>query len=129
MKTANVVVSYSGRKYVAKICDFGVSRRIDDLRREHMELEEEMESEDGIAEAISKKTTDFILGFEEIERTVDVGTPAFLAPEILMKLVKKKGWHIVSKQGASTVRPKMTSDYSTDGMVNALCHFIHALSI
>lgn len=43
-----------------------------------------------------------------------MGTPAFLAPEILMKLVKKKGWRIVSKSGNPTVRPKMTSDYSTD---------------
>jgi len=67
-----------------------------------------------IAGSIAKKTTDFTLDFDEIERTVDVGTPAFLAPEILMKLVKKKGWNIVSKDGKPSVRPKMISDYSTD---------------
>ena len=88
LKTANVVVSYSGRKYVAKICDFGVSRKIDDLKQEHEELDEGMESDDAIAESISKRTVHYTPEFEEIERTVDVGTPAFLAPEILMKLVK-----------------------------------------
>merc|ERR1712083_974385 len=73
-----------------------------------------LDSGSSIAGSIAKKTTDFTLDFDEIERTVDVGTPAFLAPEILMKLVKKKGWNIVSKHGKSSVSPKMISDYSTD---------------
>merc|ERR1712154_481051 len=103
--------------------DFGVSRKIDVANREDTVLDDIAEDvcsgseQTEVADAISKQTTDFEgmeSNFHEIERTIDVGTPAFLAPEILMKLVKKKGWRIVSKSGNPTVRPKMTSDYSTD---------------
>ena len=40
------------------------------------------------------------LGFttKEIERTIHVGTPAFLAPEILLKLVKSKGVNLRKKR-------------------------------
>merc|ERR1711879_423295 len=114
LKTANVVVSYSGRKYVAKICDFGVSRRIDDLRYDEVD-DDDVDTEDSIAESIHKKTTDFnIEPIEEIDRTVDVGTPAFLAPEILMKLVKKKVWRIVSRDGTPPLKPKIHCDSATD---------------
>merc|ERR550525_116934 len=114
LKTANVVVSYSGRKYVAKICAFGVSRRIDDFKHDEVD-DDDVDTEESIAESIHKKTTDFnIEPIEEIDRTVDVGTPAFLAPEILMKLVKKKGWRIVSTDGTPPLRPKIHCDSATD---------------
>jgi len=118
LKTANVVVKYSKQRYVAMLCDFGVSRKIDVANREDTVLEdiaEDTESErTEVADAISKQTTDFEgmeSNFHEIERTIDVGTPAFLAPEILMKLVKKKG---IRLSQTTLLDPLVASDFSTD---------------
>merc|ERR1711933_655106 len=102
LKTANVVVSYSKdnrSRYIAKICDFGVSRRIDKITEDR---DDEKDDISDIADVIDKQQTkdlndDIDINFTEIERTIDVGTPAFLAPEILLKLVKKKRNKIFTK--------------------------------
>eukprot|EP01084_Bolivina_argentea_P180338 311556_1 len=92
------------KRYIAKICDFGVSRKINpnnlksaasSLNLVDDEKEDEVDDDlDDIADIIDKQQTadleDVNIMFSEIERTIDVGTPAFLAPEILLKLVKKK---------------------------------------
>merc|ERR1712154_711899 len=103
--------------------DFGVSRKIDVANREDTVLDDIAEDvcsgseQTEVADAISKQTTDFEgmeSNFHEIERTIDVGTPAFLAPEILMKLVKKKGIRLSQSASSTLLDPLVASDFSTD---------------
>ena len=126
LKTANVVVSYSKinnrSRYIAKICDFGVSRRISNEEKQQQQKEEEEEEEDDIDQVIDKQQTtdlnDLDFNFKEIERTISVGTPAFLAPEILLKLVKKKGIRFSTSQQQQhqkpLIDPLISCDFATD---------------
>lgn len=191
LKTANVVVLYdfyessggcsSGnlkkhriKRYIAKICDFGVSRKLPDYANKNDLITIKQQYQKGSLSSRSKPmrmrnstTVDYeydaddekyagntnntslntsppesilmttlnvkndndnmldlmdqqemdleemAFDFEEIQRTVDIGTPAFLAPEILLKLVHKKGVRF-SVVGNAPESPLIYCDYATD---------------
>jgi len=157
LKTANVVVNYSkkNQRFVGKICDFGVSRKLPQDQEEQMNKNSEAHnrfnksmnrsldavsdqhshrasfvddassnltvnsnataatvatatpsSQGGAAAAESASTISeqqwqrFASrgNTKEITRTIHVGTPAFLAPEILLKLVRSKGVDLEKEQ-------------------------------
>ena len=120
LKTANVVVSYSKinkrSRYIAKICDFGVSRRISKKEQENKQNDNN-NNDDEIVEVIDKQQTTELnennINFVEIDRTISIGTPAFLAPEILLKLVKQKGIRF-SQTNSSYTDPLISCDFATD---------------
>ena len=122
LKTANVVVTWNKKikRFVGKICDFGVSRSISNKQKEIIEnnyralqwdssqsqfgsrfgskydsskFESKNDTKNDSDDDLDLDGDDFDAPFEtkEIERTLHVGTPAFLAPEILFKLVRSKG--------------------------------------
>eukprot|EP00484_Ammonia_sp_Unknown_P028505 CAMPEP_0197033300 /NCGR_PEP_ID=MMETSP1384-20130603/11743_1 /TAXON_ID=29189 /ORGANISM="Ammonia sp." /LENGTH=389 /DNA_ID=CAMNT_0042463089 /DNA_START=1475 /DNA_END=2644 /DNA_ORIENTATION=+ len=122
LKTANVCVTYSSSatttsnkqsRYIAKICDFGVSRRV-----AAADPHRAQQDEHDIVDVIDKQHTaelDESELFSDMERTIDVGTPAFLAPEILLELVKKKGFKFSSHSTSSlTSDPLIATDFATD---------------
>ena len=55
----------------------------------------------------------------EIDRTIHVGTPAFLAPELLMKLVKQKGVRLKAYKNRKD--PLLMCDYATDVYSFGMC--------
>eukprot|EP01083_Nonionella_stella_P302914 1046287_1 len=122
LKTANVVVTNSNKnnrfRYIAKICDFGVSRKAhqqDMNEAAQIAHDGDYSDNEDIADIIDKQQDtdleEISLRFKEIDRTIGIGTPAFLAPELLLKLVKKKGIELASIEERE---PLILCDYQTD---------------
>ena len=144
LKTANVVVSFSTKKnrYIAKICDFGVSRKLTKENIKQMKVNSKTFSygkgyqsnnnkemylnSDDIPNTVINESITSSVNYSEISRTIHVGTPAFLAPEILLKLVQSKGLNLQKEYNKKLKKQQNNNNNNNNDNSNG--DFKHKLS-